>query len=141
MTDHEKYLNVCRAIVDNFDFGGFGDLVHIADVCEDLDLNLDDEIYGCFEWLNECGIKKDESIDLCGVFYNRLADLFNALVGDSAVYCFASYYCSSFAFDCWDEAQLSDWLKDNWADLDDNEQKLVEFVGDDLGVEIPEEVE
>ena len=22
MTDHEKYLNVCSAIVDNFDFGG-----------------------------------------------------------------------------------------------------------------------
>lgn len=141
MTDKEKYLNVCSAIVENFDFGGFSDLVCIADVCEDLDLNLDDEIAGCFEWLRDCGFNLNERIDLCGVFYNRLADSFNSIIGDSAVYCFANYYCSSFEFDCWDETQLSDWLKDNWEDLDDDEQKLVEFICDDLGVDIPDENE
>lgn len=141
MTDHEKYLNVCSAIVDNFSFGGGVDLIKIADVCEELDLDLNDEIYGCFEWLKECGISIDERIDLCGVFYNRLADRFNEIVNDSAVRVFANYFCSNFEFDCWDEDQLSDWLKDNYADLDDDEQKLVEFVCDDLGVDIPKESE
>ena len=141
MTDKEKYLNVCSAIVDNFDFGGGADLIRIADVCEELDLDLNDEIYGCFEWLNECGISKTERIDLCGVFYNRLADRFNAIVDDSAVSVFANYFCSSFEFDCWDEDQLSDWLKDNWEDLDNDDQNLVEFVCDDLGVTIPDKNE
>lgn len=141
MTDHEKYLNVCCAIVDNFSFGGGADLIRIADVCEELDLDLNDEISGCFEWINDCGINKDERIDLCGVFYNRLADRFNEIVGDSAASAFANYFCSSFEFDCWDEDQLSDWLKDNYTDLDDDEQKLVVFVCDDLGVTIPDENE
>lgn len=139
MTDHEKYLNVCGAIVDNFDFGGFSDLVRIADVCEELDLDLNDEIYGCFEWLKECDYSTSDRIDLCGVFYNRLADRFNEIVGDSAVSAFGNYFCSSFEFDCWDEEQLSNWLKDNYADLDDDEQKLIEFVCDDLGVNVPKE--
>lgn len=141
MTDHEKYLNVCSAIVDNFDFGGFSDLVRIADVCEELDLNLNDEIYDCFEWLKDCDFHLNERIDLCGVFYDRLAVRFNAIVDCDAVCAFGNYFCSSFEFDCWDEDQLSDWLKDNYADLDDDEQKLVEFVCDDLGVTIPEENE
>lgn len=141
MTDNEKYLKVCDAIIDNFDFGGFCDLARIADVCEELDLNLSDEIRDCFEWLQDCDVKLTDRIDLCGVFYNHLANRFNAIVGGDAVYAYANYFCSSFEFDCWEADKLTAWLKDNYTDLDDDEQKLVEFVCDDLGVDIPDKSE
>ena len=139
MTDKEKYLSVCKAILSHFDFGGFDDFVQIANDCKNLELDLNDEIDGCFEWLYECGANLSDKHDLCGIFYKRLANRFNALVKENAIIAYADYFCSFFELYCWDEEKLTAWLKDNYANLSKTDKNLVEFVCDDLDISMPKE--
>lgn len=133
MTDNEKYAEVCKCIVDQFDFGGFTDLVQIADVCEELDLDLNEELGECFSYLQEYQIPLTERADLCGILYARLADKANDILGGyNAIDCYANYYCSSFELCAWDEEQLKEWLEENYSDLPSDDQSLIAFVCGDL---------
>lgn len=140
--ENRKYFGICERIAINVGFSTF-ELEELADHCERLNLSTSYVIDQIFDFWKDCGKEPKDcnSYDLIEGFFVLCQQRFNILVDIEDAIVFSNFDGLNAGFELQElsKCDFTQWLKDNYKNLHDNDRLFIDFICDYyLGVKIPE---